>query len=207
MGNKPSTDTSNISTNCNVFVAAKKLTDVDYKPLVNIIEQNQNPSKIKEYSVETTITRVDEYLNTSFKISSNPTFNNSNKSWEDKNYLYLKRDHPNFIDLYNKLKENETYKFTYIYNNNVATINDISSPDENTISGVIKGFITVGTEYVGLKNYREIIFENSNNGKRILSHVDNIKNITVNSSYTIIYVKAFAKNFYRVISFTKGNDT
>ncbi len=176
----------NASTKQNEYTLVGKINESQ----TNKISDEIIPEKL---SVETTVKSINEHSKLSFKIECNPKLKGN---MNDKRCFYLKRAHTNFINLYNKIKFNETYKFTYECNGEYAIIIDITEPEIHTISGIVNGFIDISTEFVFLNDKCEIIFSNNCTGRRIILPKETTKNIVVGKAYTFQYIKDYAANLY-----------
>lgn len=174
-------------------------------------EPTQDKPKIiqsiqKTSFIETTIDKIELLNDTRFKIYCSPSPLASLDFFDNRNYLFLSRSNPNFIELYNKLQSGTTHNFEYIKdNNNVLNITDLNT---YKIIGIINGFINISNE--GLFNNRnlyETIISGHHNRTRILMNGEHIDKIEVGEKYEIGYVKAYRTNFYRVTYYKKlGSD-
>ena len=148
---------------------------------------------MKTYSIETTVTGISTGSNDRFLISCNPYIDTH---WK----LYLKKDHPNFIDFYNKLQIGKTYNFRYItsfWEQDEQTIIDILPCNIYSIRTMVKGFLNIKTE-LGINNYSEIVTNIINNKHRLLIHEDEMHGIIIGKTYMIYYTKEWKKNLYLV---------
>jgi hypothetical protein len=175
----------------------------------NINSLNKNNSIIvtnsqtysKSDSFEATVTNIKSIDKTKFKISTTPTNNIQN--------LYLNKDHPNFIDLYNKLKIGDTYKFipeSYAWYTDISvkSIVDIFPCETHNVTKLIKGFLNTVAE-LNIGNYHEIVTNNVNNSKRLMIHIDEINNMVVGEFYKIQYIKKWKDNLYLVTNYELCN--
>lgn len=176
----------------------------DYKLLSNMIGEGEKPKeepKPKTFFIESTIIRISNDDNTGFQISCNPAVFNR-KTYDDKGNLYLSRGNTNFIELYNKLKRNNTYKFEFeIFDNSLNIILNVMDVDTYRISGNIKGFLDISNEKLGMNHSREIIIDGHDNKIRILINSKYMDVIIVGNNYEIEYIKAYEENFYRAVTY------
>lgn len=150
-------------------------------------------------NIETTIYNVHEYNKKRIRIQCNPRpFINQDPHYH--NCLYLKKSHPNFINLYNKLIIGKSYKFIFKKNllSSKPIIVNILELDIYNISGIVRGLINIGNEYTNMKNYHEIIMDKDNKC-RILANIEMSSNIVINKKYLIHYKKGFGQTFYKAI--------
>jgi hypothetical protein len=151
-----------------------------------------NISLENSYSIDTTILSFHFDINNNcFMVECNPSYG----------IMTLKKTHPNFIGLYNKLKIGATYNFkcsNWVFN--LDEIIDITDCKVFTIWGKIVGFVNIKNEIQTLKHYDEIIFENDMK-KRFLIN-ENIKgNFIIGKKYKINSIKKFGDNFYNVVDY------
>jgi len=114
--------------------------------------------------------------------------------------MILKRTHPNFIQLYNKLKIGSTYDFKcsdwiFTYNE----IINITECQNYIIYDIIMGFLDIQNEIPTLNNYEEIITKN-NITKRLLINKNIKEDVIIGEKYVINYVKKIGDDFYNVTS-------
>jgi hypothetical protein len=115
-----------------------------------------------EHTLESTITKITN--NTDYIcIECSPGPFEASDCKED-NTLYLKKSHPNYVELHNKLELNETYIFTYEETESCTgfhpyEITDISSILEYSTCGVVKGFSSVNKENENLIGYYGIVLK------------------------------------------------
>ncbi len=179
-------------------------TKLEYKLLrevpdsqTNEVSDNIIPQKL---TIETTVKSIRENSKLSFKIECDP------KVKSNLGHFYLKRAHPNFINLYNKIKYNETYKFTYQNISGYAIIDDITELDTHTISGIVNGFIDIDTEFIFLNDKCEVILSKHNNEQRIILPKEHVKDIIIEKTYTFTYTKDYKANLYAVKTYELCDD-
>ncbi len=182
-------------------------TKLEYKLLrevpdsqTNEVSDNIIPQK---FTIETTVKSISENSKLSFKIECDPKISGDLNA---KRCFYLKRAHPNFIGLYNKIKFNRTYKFTYEDNLGYAIVDDITELDTHTTSGIVNGFIDIGTEFILLDNKCEVILAKHENEQRIILRKDHIKDIVIGKTYTFTYTKNYGANLYAVKTYELCDD-
>jgi hypothetical protein len=189
MGNKPDSD--------QVPILDKNINSPD-----NILITQHNYSNDSVHKYETTVTKITEVGRQfrRFQIYCNP--DNDTLNFE------LRKDHPNFINLYNKLIIGNTYTFitekeyflgmlAYV---NSGKIIDILPPETHTITTLIKGFLNVKNE-LSINDYSEIVPEKINDKVRMLISNDNVEKIIIGHTYKISYVKDWRSNLYRVVDY------
>lgn len=112
--------------------------------------------------------------------------------------MILKRTHPNFIQLYNKLKIGTTHNFkcsNWIFSFN--EIIDICDCQNHIIHDIILGFLDIQNEISTLNHYEELVTKN-NITKRLLINKNIKEDININKKYKINYVKKIGDDFYVV---------
>jgi hypothetical protein len=144
------------------------------------------------YEIDTTIISFHFDVNHNhFKIDCNPSFDT----------MILRKDHPNFINLYNKLKPGMTYNFkcsNWIFN--LDNIIDITECQIFTVCDKVIGFVNIQNELNSLKHYDEIILETTIK-KRLLINEIIRQNFIIGKKYKINCIKKFGDNFYSVLNF------
>lgn len=155
-------------------------------------EVKQNTSVIE--SIETTIYEITEKnidSNRFFVINCNP---NTSRHFK------LSTNHPNFIELYNKIQIGFTYTivFKIIPKAYYYIIDDIKEVSTHTICGTIKGFLDISKEFKQLKDYVEVVIENNDNKRRLLTNKEDNKTLIIGKKYTIKYKKTYCTNLYAI---------
>lgn len=152
--------------------------------------------------IETTITRITNNKNAGFLINCDPPLFNK-LSYEATGKLYLSRSNTNFIELYNKLKRDKTYKFEFInfVDDGLNIILNVMEVDTHKIRGSIKGFLDISHEKLNLKQYYEIIIDGHDNKIRILVNHHDMNKFVIGNNYEIEYVKDYEENFYRATTY------
>ncbi len=125
----------------------------------------------------------------------------------DYNHYELKKDNPEFLNLYHKLKPGLTYKF-FLDGFLLQNIVDIVKCSKYEIDINVWGFLNIKHEnniMVSCNNRdfdkcEEIFFENKTN-KRFMMNVNDKKGIIVGLTYKFTYEKAFGENFYLVTDY------
>lgn len=144
------------------------------------------------YKIDATI--MSFYFDTDdecFKIECNPSYG----------IMTLKRNHPNFINLYKKLKIGLTYNFICSnWLHNIDEIVDITDCLTYTTCDTVIGFLDIQHELYALKNYDEIVLKNDTK-KRFLINKNIKQNITTGKQYEITCIKKFGDNFYNILDF------
>lgn len=138
------------------------------------------------YDIETTIVSF-SCVDNHFEIVCNPQYGN----------LKLRRDHPNFVELYKKLKNGVTYNFkcsNWFFT--MDEIIDIGECKVYKVNNKIKGVVDIDNECYMLKNYNELI--TSDIDKRLLISENIGKSINIHNFYEITYTKKFGGKFYIV---------
>jgi hypothetical protein len=133
-------------------------------------------------------------------------YNNNSKYYEiycdeSMNSMILKRTHPNFVQLYNKLIIGTTHNFKC--SNWIFTYNEIINITEcqnYIISDIIMGFLEIQNEIPILTHYEELITKN-NITKRLLINKNIKQNILIGEKYEICYIKKIGDDFYNVTNF------
>lgn len=111
-------------------------------------------------------------------------------------FLYLKCNHPNFINIFNKLKQKSTHKFTFYF----LDIINIEPINQYYTCGIVLGFLDISIERSHLNGY-EILIVGSNKKHRLLVDTNQMINIIIGQTYSIYYEKDFGFHFYRVIKY------
>ena len=116
--------------------------------------------------------------------------------------LSLSQNHPDFINLYNKLTigniQNITYKSSFLKIFDPIIIN-IAPPLINNMCVKFKGFLDIVNEYPMLYDYKVIVTENNN--IRLVIHKNQINNIIIGKKYKIHYQKWYNHKLYKIIEF------
>ena len=160
-------------------------------------EYINTPEEEKIFTCETTLKYFISDKN-EFRIYCDPPINKFNR-------VLLKRENPNFINLYNKIKCHDTYQFKYIFVEEILTprhlcdviLLDINECPVHEIHGEVMGFLNLGNEIRPLEDYEEIIIQN-NKTKRLIKKKGEFKNMNIGESYIISYVKTYSSNFYKI---------
>ncbi len=146
-------------------------------------------------SIETTITQISRQDEYKFKIHCNP-----NKDY----FFYLKKEHPNFITLYNSIKIGETYKIIhendFWSNVRIRDIIHILPCKTHKTTNIIKGFLDIKKE-LNMNDYHEIVTDDTNNVNRLLINDSEMENIILGQSYKIHYIKAWKSNLYKITKY------
>lgn len=139
------------------------------------------------------------------------SFNNNEKYYEifcnpSYSVMILRRDHFNFIQLYNKLKIGSTYNFTCSnWPFTLDEIIDITNCEIYILNDKITGFLNIKNEINFFRNYEEVVLEN-NIDKRFLINLNIKQNVNIDKKYTIHYTKKFGSNFYIVLEIHEKNE-
>lgn len=160
-------------------------------------EPNTSP-----HSIETTIFKVHEYNEKTIRIECNPRPFVDREAYYD-NCLYLKKNHPNYINLYNKLIMGASYNFIFKKNDGIIFVGkpmivDIIELQKYNICGIVRGFINIANEHKNIENHHEIIMDNKDNKKRLLICNKIMEHMIINKKYVIYYEKRFGGRFYHV---------
>lgn len=119
-----------------------------------------------------------------------------NPSYDGQNLLILKRSHPHFTYLYEKLKINETYTFKVKHHQFEGHIIDIEDLQIYTFTGMINDILNLEVEKID--HYVELL---TNKKKiRFLMHKDLSENVVVYNTYKITYKKFWCGNRYEVLT-------
>ncbi len=161
-----------------------------------IVNKNLSELYANKDSIETTITQISRNNECRFTIQCNP-----NKDY----HFFLRKDHPNFINLYNNIIVDGTYniiheKYDTWGNVRVRNIIDILPCKTHKTTNTIKGFLDVKKE-INMSGHHEIVTDNVNNKKRLLITDSDMSNIILGQSYTISYVKAWRGSLYLITKY------
>ena len=128
-------------------------------------------------------------------------------------YIILEKSSPNFIDIYNKIKRNEAYKFILqcrythrrgSFGMSIYTpfyyIDDICECDTHIIEGTINGFIDLMKERQEF-NYEEAIIKNNDTKRRLIIKTYDRQSMNIGKTYAIHHVKFYSSNFYLITKF------
>ena len=149
-----------------------------------------SPTKLEQ--IETTIIKMRDD-NGDIYITCSP----SPFSYDRRDYLILRRNHDNYIELCNKINENQSYKISYLYesyNTLISynyTVEDIQPCESRVIHCSIKGLVNT----VGIldKDYKEAIL-NSPIDIRLITK----ENLELNKDCYIHYRKCTGLNYYSI---------
>jgi hypothetical protein len=111
--------------------------------------------------------------------------------------LKLMEEHPNFNKLFDKLKSGATYKFIISGNK----IMDIQERETYHISGKVCGFIDMSLKISNWKNAYKIILSQKLENIDLIVKFEQMKEMILNRTYDIYYVKAFGYNYYKVTDY------
>ncbi len=122
-------------------------------------------------------------------------------------YYRLKKDNPDFVNLFHKLQPGLTYKFLLegLFKD---TIVDIVECSKCKIDIIVRGFLNLKHENNimiscinrDFNNCEEVFFENNTN-KRFMINNKDTKDIIIGSKYKFTYEKAFGSNFCLVTDY------
>lgn len=185
------------------YKVLNNMADTDIKPVFEAPKPNKKePPQPTSLFIETTITRITNNKNAGFLINCDPPLFNK-LSYEETGKLYLSRSNTNFIELYNKLKRDKTYKFEFInfVDGGLNIILNVMEVDTHKIRGSIKGFLDISHEKLNLNHSREIIIDGHDNKIRILVNHHDMNKFVIGNNYEIEYVKDYEENFYRATTY------
>ena len=141
------------------------------------------------YTLDTTV--VSFHFNTDsgyFEIQCNPSYG----------IMILSRNHPQFTQLYRKLKNGVTYNFTcsnWLFN--LDEIEDITDCATYTIHTTVTDILNIQNEIPTFKHFEELV-TTDDNSTRLLINKHMKTSVTPGLAYTIHYTKKFGDNFYMV---------
>lgn len=178
--------------------------------VIPLLDKTNDPAPIQHYSIETTFNEIREYNSVRFKILCSPGPLEHITKKQDYNSLYLEKNHPKFIELYNMIKLQHTYKVVYeeygfFSNITGSKIIDILPLDIHNISGIVQGFLNISSEHLLLYHYVEVILDTKSK-HRLLIDSNKIKNMIVGKKYNIQYVKSFSTTLYEITHSKLSND-
>ena len=143
--------------------------------------------------IETTIKRVQD-KGDHYEIRTSPAC---------EYMLCLYKNHPKFIELYNKLHYNTTHRVTYEVDarRQKTRLVDIEAPRTYTVHGILKDFLDIQIENFLLEGYYQLMFEHGVMARtKILISEDAMKGMVIGNTYSVSYVKAISDDYYTVVN-------
>ncbi len=120
--------------------------------------------------------------------------------------LYLPSEHPDFINIYNRLKPGTTQRVTYSnlpdpdtkYIDWLWYIVSVEPCETRHVRAGLRGFMNISNEYRQLSGMHELVLD-VNTQHRILAHKDMIKQLQPAQCYNFYYVKDYDRDdLYRL---------
>jgi len=145
-----------------------------------------------EYFIETTISSFNKNVDDSnFTIRCDPM--PTNWRWL---HLTLHRDHPDFVNIYNQIEDGKSYRIKYDIIDNEYCISKIENCNRFKTTGRVTGFLNLGNESIGLREYEEVILNGNSIKHRLIQKKQDPRTVHVGKNYTITYSKFYGGDFY-----------
>lgn len=143
-----------------------------------------------EYFIETTISSFNKNaVDSNFTIRCDPSPN----IWR---LLTLHRDHPDFVNIYNQIEINKSYRIQFNITGNEYCISKIDNCNRFKTTGHVTGFLNLGNESIGLREYEEVILNENSIKHRLIQKKQDPRTVHVGKNYTITYSKFYGGDFY-----------